>query len=537
MRVESPTDPDPHSGEKQRADLQAFSKLPPWLRRSWFWIMVLAFLGGVGIIQWEFSSLSDKLMRSKTLYDASLYSDALSEFRRLYSSEVVETVRQYGIEVTHDYKNRPQSIPLPATLSLLLGQRIGDHKTGAAARLYSPYPFPWRQKEGGLRDDFEEVAWESLNRNSGEAFYRFEPVNGRMTLRYAVADVMQQSCVNCHNFRADSPKRDWKVGDVRGILEVDLPMNRVETDTRAGLRRTLLLMLGLTAVGVLVIGVVIRRLQKTGEELRTHVVKLEESQTQILKANDDIRAARDEAVTANQVRGQFLANMSHELRTPLNAIIGYSEILRDEAVASGSELSRDAEKIGGSARHLLGLIDDILELTRFETGRMEMRIAEIDLASFAHEVGEEFRATAEINGNRLTIQAPPDAGRMWTDSRLVKRCLANLLSNAGKFTQGGQITLQVGRNPGAQGAPVEFLISDTGIGMDPAQADLLFEPFAQADPSSTRRHDGAGLGLAVTAKLTQLLNGSFSLRSRPGSGTTVTLRFPVRIPQNRAAAA
>ncbi|MCZ6890012.1 MAG: DUF3365 domain-containing protein, partial [Gammaproteobacteria bacterium] len=161
--------------------------------------LLVAFGLAAAALLWHQSRTQASLVESMALQDAALYSDTLREFRTLYTSEVVEAVLTHGIEVSHDYKSKAGAIPLPATFSMLLGNRIAEHGGGGEMRLYSPYPFPWRQETGGLTDDFNRYAWDSLNENPDESVFRFTEVDGRAVLRYATADVMRKDCVGCHN--------------------------------------------------------------------------------------------------------------------------------------------------------------------------------------------------------------------------------------------------------------------------------------------------------------------------------------------------
>src|SRR5215471_3068433 len=188
-------------------------------------VLLLLFGVGMGCMLWHVSRLQSNLITSIALQDASLYAQALADFRTLYTSEVVETVRPRGIEVTHDYMSHAGAIPLPVTLTMLLGERISAHEAGAQVRLYSPYPFPSRREAGGLQDAFSRAACDALQHNPTVPFYRFEPFQGRQSLRYATADLMRPSCVDCHNTHTASPKTDWKTGEVRGVLEVILPLD------------------------------------------------------------------------------------------------------------------------------------------------------------------------------------------------------------------------------------------------------------------------------------------------------------------------
>jgi len=249
-------------------------------------VLLLMFCLGAGCMLWYVSHLQSDLIASLALQDASLYAQALEEIRTLYTSEVVDTVRKHGITVTHDYASQEGAIPLPVTLNRLLSERLGAHKAGAQARLYSPYPFPWRRDEGGLRDTFGQAAWNALQHHPDTPFYRFEPVHGRPSLRYATADLMRPSCVTCHNTHVDSPKTDWHTGDVRGILEVILPLDSAAVQTRQGLRGTFALMAVMAVLGLSSLALVIGSLQRSSADLtaRARVLEREISERQRVEA-------------------------------------------------------------------------------------------------------------------------------------------------------------------------------------------------------------------------------------------------------------
>ncbi len=234
-------------------------------------VLALFLCLGLGLMLWHVSRLQSNLMETMAIAHADLYTRALAEFRTLYTSEVVERVRPRGIEVTHDYENKEGAIPLPATLSMELGRRIGQHRSGGEARLYSAYPFPWREEQGGLRDTFSREAWRVLTQNPAEPFYGIEEVDGRLSLRYATADLMRDACVNCHNTHPDSPKTDWRVGDVRGVLEVIHPIDAFAVEAHGGMEQTIGLMtlLGLLWLGGL--GLVIGKLRRDSSELERRV--------------------------------------------------------------------------------------------------------------------------------------------------------------------------------------------------------------------------------------------------------------------------
>lgn len=240
--------------------------------------------------------------------------------------------------------------------------------------------------------------------------------------------------------------------------------------------------------------------------------------TELRQHNLELEQARELSEVANRTKSQFLANMSHELRTPLNAIIGYSEILQEDAADGGQEhFITDLKKIEGAGRHLLGLINDILDLSKVEAGKMEVFIEEVDIPSLLEEVGAIIRPLVAKSGNTLELRVAPEVGSIRTDRTKVKQCLLNVLSNASKFTQNGKLTLAIERT---DRATVQMTISDTGIGMSPEQLGRLFQAFSQADASTTKKFGGTGLGLAITRHFCRLLGGDISAASRVGEGST-----------------
>ena len=241
-------------------------------------------------------------------------------------------------------------------------------------------------------------------------------------------------------------------------------------------------------------------------------------------AEDDLRAARDAAEEANRAKSQFLANMSHELRTPLSAIIGYSEMLEEEISDSGDPggLLPDMAKVKSNARHLLGLINDVLDLSKIESGKMEVYAEDFDPAQLVQDVAATAQALVDKRGNTLAVELAPDLGGMHQDMTKLRQMLLNLVSNAAKFTERGSITLAASR----AGGEVLFRVSDTGIGMTAEQLDKLFQRFQQADASTTRRFGGTGLGLSITKAFSSMLGGTVAVDSTPGRGTSFTLRLP-----------
>ncbi len=241
------------------------------------------------------------------------------------------------------------------------------------------------------------------------------------------------------------------------------------------------------------------------------------------EAEQALAAARDSAEEANRAKSQFIANMSHELRTPLSAVIGYSEMLEEEVEDAGqTHLLGDIGKIKGSARHLLSLINDVLDLSKIEANRMTVYAETFDATTLAHDVAATVAALMRQKNNELVIDLAPDLGEMRSDQTKLRQCLFNLLSNAAKFTENGTITLSARRD----GGNLTFRVADSGIGMTEEQLAKLFQRFTQADASTTRKFGGTGLGLAITRALCRLLGGDVAVESEAGRGSTFTLTIP-----------
>jgi PAS domain S-box-containing protein len=255
------------------------------------------------------------------------------------------------------------------------------------------------------------------------------------------------------------------------------------------------------------------------------------------QAEAALRESKDAAEEANRAKSQFLANMSHELRTPLNAIIGYSEMLQEDAEEVGSgEIIPDLEKIRGAGKHLLNLINDILDISKIEAGKMELYVETFSLSTLIYEVQTTIQPLIEKNGNILEIDCPEDLGTMEADLTKVRQALLNLLSNAAKFTEQGTITLTVIQEQKGTEADalasipwVTFKVTDTGIGMTLEQLEKVFQAFTQADASTTRKYGGTGLGLAISRRFCQMMGGDITVASQVGQGSTFTIRLPLQV--------
>ncbi|MBW4680292.1 MAG: MASE1 domain-containing protein [Microcoleus vaginatus WJT46-NPBG5] len=281
---------------------------------------------------------------------------------------------------------------------------------------------------------------------------------------------------------------------------------------------------------------------------------------------EEFRLAKEAAEEANRAKSAFLANMSHELRTPLNAIIGYSEMLQEEAEDAGEDaFVEDLLKINSAGKQLLSLISDILDLSKIEAGRMTLHVETFEISTLIWEVVTTIQPLADKNANTLTVHCPDDIGSMQLDLSKVRQALLNILSNAAKFTKQGKITLTVDtaaelkykageRDNGrvaensqsfasslshslaGSNSPsrwIIFSVTDTGIGMTPQQSAQVFQPFTQADNSTTRNYGGTGLGLTITQKFCQMMGGDITVSSELGQGSTFTIWLPVTLSESQ----
>ncbi|MCJ8318428.1 MAG: response regulator [Colwellia sp.] len=485
-----------------------------------FIIVVFVLIISMSLAYYYLSNASKEASHHSSQLSAKRYLEALTAFRSLYTSEVIKTAKNQGLTVTHNYQEFDNAIPLPATLSMALGKEIGKKQSGAKTYLYSPYPFPWRKKENKqiFTDVFPKDAWQYLTKNPDKSFSRIELSNGRMSIRYAVADIMRESCIDCHNNHAQTPKNDWQVGDVRGVMEVILPIGTAQDQSQSSLKATFLILAAMTLVITLILFLFIVRSRKDAKELSC-------SNQEMKVAHQALRIKTNELLESNRVKSDFLATMSHEIRTPINGVIGMLTLLKQSPLTN--EQQRHAFLASSSADSLLSLINDILDFSKMEAGKLTIESLDFNLCDLIGNFASTLAPKAHEKGIELIIDVSQvQLTSVKGDPSRLRQILTNLVSNAIKFTDQGEIVIKASLEK-INEQEMYFLckVTDTGIGIAEDKVNNMFERFTQADTSTTRQYGGSGLGLAIVQNLCQLMGGEVSATSILGQGTTVSFNI------------
>jgi signal transduction histidine kinase len=493
-------------------------------------ILVVMFAIGAASIAWYEARSSALLLETASLQAASLHSATLRAFRTLYTSEVVERVRLFGIEATHAYAETLGAIPLPVTLTIELGEALQRDENGLQVRLYSDYPFPWR-RPGGPEDAFERDALAFLRREPEGEFVRFEDYRGRPSVRYATADLMRPYCVKCHNTHPDSPRRDWRVGDVRGVLEVIRPLDPVVAQVRANQRKNLSILLLLGAVGLSSLGLMTGRLRRTAQVLEDRV---HERTAALQKANDDLNheaAERERADAALRVQAaelqrsnaelqRFAYVASHDLRESLRMVSSFTQLLAERYAG---KLDADADEfIGfavGGARRMQLLLDGLLEYSR--VGTRGRPFAPTSCEQVLDDVSANLRVTIEESGAVITRDPLPVVA---VDRVQWVQLFQNLIANAIKYRSAEPPRIHISAQ--RRGGEWILAVRDNGIGIAPEHFERIFQMFQRLH--TEKEYPGTGIGLAIAKKIVERHGGKIWVESRPGAGSTFFVAIPQR---------
>ena len=535
-------------------------------------ILILSILFGVCLVIMlvHITHLKTQMLKIAALTSADVYTRALTEMRSLYTSEVVERVRANGVAVTHDYETHEGAIPLPATLSQKLGERMGYQRPGEETHLLSPYPFPWRNDDGGLQDSFEEQAWAFLTEHPEEVFFTFEDVKGQHTLRYATADVMRAECVDCHNAHPESPKRDWEEGQVRGVLEIMYPLQALEALTGLNLRNTYALMSLLALLWMGGIGLVVSKLRRTSDELEQRVqqrtldlqetnqqlqqeiqerefaeqalreardhleqrvqertAKLAEANAELVKEiserkqaeegvrklNADLLQQKVQLEASNKELEAFSYSVSHDLRAPLRGIDGFSQAVLEDY---GDKLDKAGkgflERVRSASQRMSKLIDAMLHLARLT--RTELQIQSVDFSALSHQIIGDLK---RVDPDHEIIWKVEEGMVIKADPNLLRVVLENLLGNAWKFTgHTAEARIEVGVTE--YKSQKAYFVRDNGAGFDMTYVHKLFGAFQRLHAFS--EYPGVGVGLATVQRIIQRHGGQIWAEGMVGAGAT-----------------
>ncbi len=474
-------------------------------------LIALVFILILVILQWHQSQLEDRLVESTAQEEARRYTEALTVFRTLYTREVVETVRHQGIEVSHDYdqgEKKGKAIPLPATLSMKLGNEMGKLELDGQTALYSGYPFPWREQDWIQRDQFAKDAWQALTKDPIKPYQRFEQRNGRSWLRYATADRMRKSCVDCHNKHPQSPKNDWKLGDVRGVLEVSIPLDAAISQAEQNLRESIVYKVAVGGLGLVVLIAVFGQLRRTSWELEQRV---KERTSELDVAN--------KALEHSNIELQHFASIaSHDLKSPLHGIASFAQFLQKDYQGQLDEKANDyIDRIVQGSKRMGQLINELLAYSAVESQTATFSLT--CLNSAFDDVVEILQATIEETGAEVTREALP---QVEVDCSQVTELLLNLISNALKYR--GDVPPRVHVSASKEDGVWTIAVRDNGIGIAAKNHERAFEVFRRLNPPD--KFPGTGIGLALCRRIVRRHGGTIWIESELGEGTTFFFTLP-----------
>ena len=532
--------------------------------------------------------ISENSANEYSISGAQRYLEALASFRTLYTSEVINTITKAEgklLTVTHDYKNQKNAIPLPATLSMALGDEIGKFQSGAKTALYSPFPFPWRIQESKntFSSSFAQEAWLNLLQKPDIPYYRFEETNDKKYIRYAVADIMRPSCIECHNNHPDTPKNNWKVGDVRGIIEVLLPVSIAEDQNQSSLQKTFILLSSFLLVLFFVLFLFIVRIKQRERELKKYNELLVKQGGDLVIANLEIDAAKKEInnyaielegkveLRTKQLKeqqqqlvqsekfasiGVLAAGVAHEINNPTGFVKSNIHVLTDYITSIQLIL-----------QHYNALEENLDQSNEKETIECLQKIQELksthnfdyiqsDIITLLHEsskgvdrimgIVQDLKKVAYVGNNEFTrvdLKADviePALHLVWHELKYkchltkflselplyaclpneLSQVIINLLMNANDaITDKGEITITCA----VKNSNIIISIADNGSGISTENITKVFDPFFTTKGIGA----GTGLGLSISNGIIKNHGGTLSVDSQLGQGSVFTIRLPL----------
>jgi len=472
-------------------------------------LMSLIFLASVIFLVVYVVNLQNSIVSSAALDSAKSYSDALKEFRTIYTSEVVARVNKHpDFKVSHDYLEHKFNIPLPATLSMALGSRISEQHTGTEVHLYSPYPFPWRVNTG-LNDDFRRKAWQAVTEQKKTTYYEFTEYKGRAVLRFATADIMQQNCVNCHNNHLNTPRTGWKTGDVRGVLEIIHPINISESKTFDGVQGIIILASVIAGLGFMGLLFMVYRFNATTRYLEDCVQK----RTQEIKKIEKSLAYSKKMSSI----GEVSAGIAHEISQPIGAIKLSCETL-NYAVEMGAKdnILRQTDRITKQVDR----IDEIVKQLNINNRLGQFRLENLD--SIVEKSLEGLQEQFEHAGVTISTNIQKPLPKVNCDREEIERVLTNLLMNslhAVKNRQEKNIEVKISHSD----EQFYIKIIDSGYGISENIVEKIFDPFFTTKVVG----EGTGLGLSLSYSIIRNYGGELTVTSELGKGSQFTIALPI----------
>lgn len=458
---------------------------------------------------------------ARAIYQAAKsFAQSLKIYRQYYSEVILKNLAgNDAILITHKIEENPGSLPIPATMTKTLATLMQHENKDMGFTIASPYPF-LHQKTQGM-SALQQRALEQFKQKNVSEFTHISKTDGVKHLHFITPVIMEENCVNCHNTHPDSPKKDWTVGDIRGVEEVVVSFPRFDPARQMGL---------ITLIALLIIAwstatIIFLRMARRNKHSFDAVIA---SEKRLTETNQQLLLAKEKAEQSAKAKAQFLAMMSHELRTPLNGIEGMAQLLKTTQLTA--EQADYAHSIEESSIGLLAVIQDILDLSQSSSGKLSVNHAAFSPAALFDNIYSLFQHHCEQKGLTLRLALNPSVpNTLCSDETKVRQITINLIGNAIKFTESGTIDVDVTLVDASDGFFLQVTVTDTGMGIAAEKIPKIFEDFVQLDQSSTRRFEGSGLGLSICKSLVDLLKGRLSVESEPGEGSRFWFLIPVTL--------
>ncbi len=490
--------------ESQR--LFGFRFMAHWFQKNAHWSVAILLTISLGLVYLGGVQAIEKIVVFSARENSKTLSETISAFRTLYTQDVVEKVIHSEFEITHLHKDNPRAIPLPATMSIELGKMIGGSGSGTRSYLYSPYPFPWRVQEGGLHDGFRQNAWEYLLANPESQYTKVESVEGRMSIRYARADTMRGACVNCHNTHPESPKTDWKAGDVRGLLEITYPIDTNIIAVRnefIGAYRYFTLAAVLVFLGIATVIA----------SFRSQISKYKLLEESLLRSNAELSIKNEEL-------DQFAYRSSHDLKAPLSSSRGLASLIELD-IESGDleEAKKNAGLIAKQMLKLETLIVDLLALAQADT--VDNDREKVDVESMLKAINDDFSYLCKQNSVEFRTNIALSEPMLAQKTRLSRVC-ENLIFNSIKYCDLQKENRFVEVSIVEENDRIEISVADNGLGIPLEHQGEVFQKFKRFHTSAA---EGSGLGMSIVKRHVDRMGGEISFDSSP-EGSTFRIALP-----------